>query len=71
VFGDTDGGAFTITLPAGIKGKEYRIINVGSSGNALTLAPNGSEEILGVNSNFTLLDGDVLIIGFDTTEGWW
>jgi hypothetical protein len=42
VVGDTDGGAFNITLPAGIDGTNYKITNVGSSGNDLTIIPDGS-----------------------------
>jgi len=71
VFCDTDSAAITITLPVGAAGKKYRIINTGTSGNNITITPNGSELLLGVNSNYTLLDGDVLIIEYDTTEGWW
>jgi len=70
IFADTDGGAFTATLPAGVDGNYYRVINVGSSGNNLTIAPNGSELLLGDNSNLTLTDGNVLIIVYETTEGW-
>lgn len=67
---DTDGGAFTLTLPAGIDGTYYRIINVGTSGNDVTIATNASETILG-NASGTLIDGDRLIITYETTEGWW
>lgn len=71
VYADTDGGAFTITLPAGVDGTYYRIINVGSSANNVTMAPDGAELLIGVNSNYTLTDGDVLEITYETTEGWW
>lgn len=71
IFCDTDGGTITITLPAGVNGKEYRIINTGSSTNNITISPNGSELLMGVNSNFTLRDSDVIIITYETTEGWW
>lgn len=71
VFADTDGGAFTVTLPAGVAGTTYRIINSGSSANNLTITPDGAELLLGANSNFTLLDGDVLVIVYEATEGWW
>jgi len=70
VKGDTDGGAFTLTLPAGIAGKAYRIANTGSSGNTLTITPNGSELLIGDNSSYLLLDGDVLDIIYEATEGW-
>jgi len=71
IFCDTDGGPITVTLPAGADGREYRIINTGSSGNNVTLTPDGSELLLGANSSFTLTDGDVLIITYESTEGWW
>jgi hypothetical protein len=70
VLGDTDGGAFTITLPAGIDELHYKISNTGSSVNALTITPNGSDLLAGVNENFELLDGETLDITFETTEGW-
>ena len=71
IFVDTDGGAITVNLPAGVDGKRYRIINVGTSGNAVTLSPNGAELLTGENSSFTLLDKDVMILTYETTEGWW
>ena len=70
VFCDTDGGAFTVTLPAGIAGTEYRIINTGSSANNLTIAPDGAELLIGVNANWTLFDGESLLIVYEATEGW-
>ena len=70
VFGDTDGGSFTATYPAGVAGTEYRVINVGTSGNALTVAPNGAELLLGVNATFDLQDGETLLTVYEATEGW-
>ena len=70
VYCDTDGGAFTATLPAGADGQTFKIINVGTSSNNLTLAPNGAELLIGVNSNFTLFDGESLLLTYETTEGW-
>ena len=67
---DTDGGAFTVTLPAGVAGTEYRIGNTGTSANNLTVAPDGSELLIGVNVNFTLFDGETLHIVYEATEGW-
>ena len=71
VFGNTDSVGFTITLPAGAAGIEYRIVNTGSSSNNLTIAPNGSEHLLGANSNFTLFDGESLTIAYNTADGWY
>ena len=71
IFCDTDGGAFTANLPAGVNGQTYKVVNTGSSGNDLTLAPNGSELLKGANSNQTITDGNDLFITYETTEGWW
>ncbi len=70
IFADTDGGAFTVTLPVGVAGTEYRIMNTGTSANNLTITPDGSELLIGVNSSFALGDGESLIIVYETTEGW-
>ena len=71
VFGNTDSAGLTITLPAGIEGTYYRIINSSSSGNIITITPNGSEHLIGDNSNFTLSDGETLIIVYNATDGWY
>lgn len=70
VFVDTDSAGVAITLPAGVDGKHFRISNTGTSGNNVTLTPDGSELLIGVNSSFTLRDGECLDIIFDSTEGW-
>lgn len=71
VFGNTDGSAWTMTLPVGAQGQALRLINSGSSLNDLTIAPSGAEDLLGVNANFALADGEVLEITYDTTDGWY
>jgi len=71
IFADTDGGAFTVTLPAGVEGQEFRIINCGSSGNDLTIAPNGAENLTGANASKAASDGTVVILTYNATEGWW
>ena len=71
IFVDTDGGAITVNLPAGIDGKRYRIINTGSSDNDVTVAPNGAELLTGENASRTLSDSSVIILTYETTEGWW
>lgn len=72
LFCDTDGGAITVLLPAGASANEigYTIINCGSSGNDVTITPNGSELLLGVASSDTLYDDEVLDLLYETTEGW-
>lgn len=71
VFCDSDSGAFTVTLPAGVDGQKFRIINTGSSGNIITISPNGSELLEGANATRSITDGDVIILVYETTEGWW
>jgi len=68
---NTDSAGFTITLPAGVQGREYKIVNTGTSNNTLTVSPNGTEHLMGENSNFDLEDGESLIIAYDTTDGWY
>jgi len=70
IFCDTDGGAIIANLPAGIEGTHYKLINAGSSGNDLTLNGNGAETIWG-DLAFTLIDGDVIDLHYNATEGWW
>lgn len=71
VFGNTDSAGFTATLPAGVSGQTLKVVNSGSSGNNLTVAPDGSDDLLGANSSFTLFDGESLDITFDSTDGWY
>ena len=71
VFCNTDGGSWTATLPVGAEGQHLRITNTGSSGNLLTIAPNGAEHLLGVNSNYFRKDGESLIITYNVTDGWY
>lgn len=70
---DTDGGAITVNLPAGVEGREYRISNVGSSGNDVTVDPNGTEEIFakGAGIAFVMVDTEGITVNYNATEGWW
>lgn len=70
IFVDTDGGAITVNLPAGSEGYNYRIINCGSSGNDVTVTPDGIELLDGVNSSKTLSDGSIVDLIYNATEGW-
>ena len=73
IFVDTDGGAIEADLRAGVPGRHYKIINCGSSGNDLTVDPNGTEQLYGAGAGVasTLADGEVINIHYETTEGWW
>ncbi len=70
IFADTDGGAITINLPAGFDSRELFITNTGSSGNAVTISPNGTDLFFGSNSDFDLLDLENLDFMFNISEGW-
>lgn len=73
IYCDTDGGAITVNLPAGVDGKTYKVINTGSSTNDVTLDPNGTEQIYGsgAGTSITLIDSEWANITFETTENWW
>ena len=71
LFCDSDGGAITVNLLAGVVGTRHRIINCGSSGNDVTVSPNGAELLFGVNSDAAVTDGDAEILVFESTENWW
>ena len=71
IFVDTDAGAITLNLTAGVNGKRLRIINTGSSGNDVTITPNGTDLLNGVNASEPLYDSEKFILTYETTEGWW
>jgi hypothetical protein len=71
IFVDTDSSPVTVNLPIGVNGKRYRIINTGSSNNDVTIVPNGLELLTGINASRTLSDSSVVILTYNTTEGWW
>lgn len=71
LFVDTDSAPVTINLPAGTSGRSLRIINCGSDSKAVTIVPNGTEKLLGVNASTTLSDGESRFLTYETTEGWW
>lgn len=71
VFCDTDSAGFTATLPVGVDGQRIKVINCGTSGNTLTLAPNGTELLQGANSSVGLTDGQTLDLTYEATEGWY
>jgi len=71
VYGNTDGGSYVFSLPAGSQDELLRMVNTGSSGNILTISPNGSQHLLGTNSDFILNDGEALYIRYDADDGWY
>lgn len=71
IFANTDSNAVTVNLQAGTQNRKLRIVNTGSSGANVTIAPNGAELVIGMNNSFVLLDSEVIIITYDTTDGWY
>lgn len=71
LFIDTDAGPISITLPPGVDGTNYRMINIGSSGNDVTLIPALADKLFGVTANERIADSEVLIMTFETDEGWY
>ena len=70
IFCDTDGGAFTLTLPAGVEGQHFKIINCGSAGLDLTVDGNGTEKVYGELTQ-EIPDESVIDLHYNATEGWW
>jgi hypothetical protein len=72
IFCDTDGGAITVNLPAGVEGRFYKIVNCGTiaSGNVLTIDGNGAETVNGAATQLVHA-GESMDLHFNATEGWW
>ena len=68
IFCDTDGGVITNTLPAGVEGQMFKVINVGT--NEVTIDGNGAETVFG-DLTQTLSNGEILDLIYNATEGWW
>ena len=73
-FCNTSGGAFTVNLPAGSAGAIVSLSDYTRTWqtNNLTVSPNGSEKLGGVNDNAALsTEGQsVTFVYVDATEGW-
>jgi len=66
---NTNSGAIVVNLAKGEQGVLVRVVNVGSSGNSVTVNGN-SENIKGAASQ-AVTDGQVLEVRFDSIEGWY
>lgn len=71
IFVDTNSEPITIALPAGIDGTNYRILNIGSSGNNVTILPDGVDKLFGESDSEYLIDEEAFILTFKTTQGWY
>jgi len=73
-FANTSGGAFNMNLPAGSAGAIVSVVDYTNTfqTNNLTIVPNGSENIGGVNASAKLsTEGQsVTLVYVDGTEGW-
>ena len=73
-FVNTTDGAITANLPAGVAGSIVSFADYAATwnSNALTISPNGSEKIGGVNADVILdIEGQsVTFVYIDSTQGW-
>ena len=73
-FANTSGGAFTMNLPAGSAGNIVSVVDYTNTfqTNSLTITPNGSQKIGGLNASFVAsTEGQSLTFVYvDGTEGW-
>jgi len=73
-FANTSGGAFTMNLPAGTAGNIVSVVDYTNTFQThnLTISPNGSQKIGGVNADAVLnTEGQsVTFVYVDDTEGW-
>ena len=67
---DTTAGPITVNLPEGFEGEQHRITNVGLTGNSVTIVPNGTEKLNGVNASEFLRNFETLDLGYNNTTGW-
>ena len=68
ILANTDGGAYTLTMPAGVEGQHIRITNTGT--NILTVTGSGAETVMGETSQ-EMFEGDTMNMYYNTTEGWY
>ena len=67
---DTDLVPIVTNLPAGEEGQTHKIINCGTTGNNVTINPNGLDLLNAINGPETLYNAESLDISYDPTEGW-
>jgi hypothetical protein len=73
-FANTSGGAFTMNLPAGSAGAIVSVADYAGTWqtNALTVSPNGTDKLGGVNASTDLSEEgqSVTFVFVDSTQGW-
>ena len=72
IFFDTTDGDIDCTLPPGIDGTNYRLINVGFSGNKVTMIPALTNKLFGLSASEFIYDSEVILMTFDEIiESWY
>jgi hypothetical protein len=72
IFFDTTDGPIDCSLPPGIDGTNYRLINVGFAGNDVTMIPALTDKLFGLSANELIHDSEVILMTFDDTiESWY
>ena len=73
-FVNTTSGGITVNLPAGVVGSIVAVSDYASTANSnnITITPNGSEKINGVNDDYTISTNGlaVTLVYADATRGW-
>lgn len=70
IYIDTTAGDIDITLPVGIVGASYRLVNTGTTGNKIIVTPNGTELLFGVNASEYVYNGETIDLTYELTAGW-
>jgi hypothetical protein len=72
IFFDTTDGPIDCSLPPGIGGTNYRLINVGSANNSVTMIPALTDKLFGLTANEFVHDSEVILMTFDESiESWY
>lgn len=72
IFFDTTDGDIDCSLPPGIDGTNYRMINVGFVDNVVNLIPALTNKLFGLSENEVIYDAETVIITFDEViESWY
>ena len=71
IFFDTTDGPIDCSLPPGIDGTNYRMINVGFADNDVNLIPALTDKLFGLNQNERIADSEVILMTFDEVDGWY
>ena len=69
VWCDTTLGPITLLLPP-VFLHTYRIINIGTAGNNVTVIPNGTDSLNTVNASDVMIDLEKWILTGNPTHGW-